>query len=117
MKRYKASSRQGLREGLGCRFVRFDGSALGLEPAFRRGIGLGVELRLQIEVNNNRTTRLALSVTPGRPSSCSSNPPDFCPHTPAHPALLPDHTIGGGGGRERQTHDYMTCNMYEIYSL
>ena len=41
MKRYKASSRQGLREGLGCRFVRFDGSALGLEPAFRRGYRVG----------------------------------------------------------------------------
>ena len=46
VKNYKASSRQGLREELGCRFVRVDGlcSALGLEPAFRfrRGLGLGV---------------------------------------------------------------------------
>ena len=46
VKNHKASSRQGLREDLGCRFVRVDGlcSALGLEPAFRfrRGLGLGV---------------------------------------------------------------------------
>ena len=46
IKRYKASSRQGLREGLGCRFARVDSlcPALGLEPAFRQGLGLGVRV-------------------------------------------------------------------------
>ena len=48
VKRYMASSRQGLREGLGCRFVRVDSLCLGfgLEPAFRRGLGLGVGLEV-----------------------------------------------------------------------
>ena len=37
VKRYMASSRQGLREGLGCRFVGKFMSVFGLEPAFRVG--------------------------------------------------------------------------------
>ena len=51
----------------------------------------------------------ALSVTPGRFSSCSSNGPHPSPHTPAPPPPhpVPDHTIGGGGGWERQTPDHI----------
>ena len=52
----------------------------------------------------------ALSVTPGRFSSCSSNGPHPSPHTPAPPPPpVPDHTIGGGGGGwERQTPDHIS---------
>ena len=44
---------------------------------------------------------LALSVTPGRPSSCSSNGPNPSPHTPAP-----------GGGWERQTPDHISIPRY-----
>ena len=57
MSRYKDSSRQGLREGLGCRFVRVDAfsSALSLEPAFRRGLGLAVGLKYKLRLINMST--------------------------------------------------------------
>ena len=64
-KGYQASSRQGLREGLVCRLVRVEGlglrvdglcSALGLEPAFRQGLGSGVGFKVQVKVNTNRGT-------------------------------------------------------------
>ena len=45
-------------EGLGlwCRFVRVDGlcSALGLEPEFRRGLGLGVGFKVQFNKTGAR---------------------------------------------------------------
>ena len=31
-------------------------SALGLEPAFRRGLGLGVGFKVRVKVNQNRST-------------------------------------------------------------
>ena len=43
---------------------------------------------------------LALSVTPGRFSSCSSNGPHPSPHTPTPPP----HGGGGGGGRGARDH-------------
>ena len=57
VRRYKPSSRQGLRESLGCRLVRVDGirSALGLEPAFKQGLGLGVGFKVWVKVNKNRS--------------------------------------------------------------
>ena len=48
VKRYKASSRQGL--GRICSVC----SALGLEPAFRRGLGLGVGFKVQVKVNQKK---------------------------------------------------------------
>ena len=41
---------------------------------------------------------LALSVTPGRFSSCSSNGPHPSPHTPAPPPPYQTIPLGGGGG-------------------
>ena len=57
--KYKALSRQGLREDVGCRFVKVDGRcyALGLEPAFRQGFGLGVGFCVQVKVKKDRSTR------------------------------------------------------------
>ena len=54
--KYKALSRQGLREDVGCRFVKVDGRcyALGLEPAFRQGFGLGVGFCVQVKVKKDR---------------------------------------------------------------
>ena len=49
----------------------------------------------------------ALSVTPGRFSSCSSNGPHPSPASPPPPHPVLDHTIGGGGGWERQTPDHI----------
>ena len=59
VKRCKASSRRGISEGLG--LVRLGGlcSALGLEPAFRRGSGLGAGFTVQLKVNKIRTLYVA----------------------------------------------------------
>ena len=58
VKRYKASSRQGL--GRSCSVC----SALGLEPAFRRGLGLGAGFKVQVKVNQNRSTCYVIGNTP-----------------------------------------------------
>ena len=49
--RYKDSSRQGLREGLGCRFVRVDA----FSSALRRGLGLAVGLKYKLRLINMST--------------------------------------------------------------
>ena len=73
-----------------------------LEPAFRRGLGLGVEFKVQVKVNQNRSTRYVIGFTACEGLACepggSSNPPP-----PPNP--LPDHTMGGG--LERQTPDHV----------
>ena len=51
MSRYKDSSRQGLREGLGCRFVRVDA----FSSALRRGLGLAVGLKYKLRLINMST--------------------------------------------------------------
>ena len=49
MSRYKDSSRQGLREGLGCRFVRVDA----FSSALRRGSRVGCRVKVQVKVNKH----------------------------------------------------------------
>ena len=115
--RYKASSRQGLREDWGVGSLRLTVYVWFrlIEPAFRRGLGLGkFRLRL-IKAGAGATalryriyglrrvlrTMLAWSVTPGRFSSCSSNGPHPSPHTPAPPPPPPrtrPYHWGGGVG-------------------
>ena len=82
----KPSSRQGLREDFGCRFVRVDGvcsACFFLEPALRRGLGLGV--------GKNRSTRyiVGFACDPWPPPSTtppfSGNGPDPSSHMPAPP--------------------------------
>ena len=101
---------------MGCTFVRVDGlcSALGLEPAFRQGLGWGAGFKVQAKVNQNKSTRYTLRYRVcGLRRACvrsclvaAPTAPTPSPHTPALPPRpLPDHTIGGG--RERQTPDHM----------
>ena len=103
VKRYKASSRQGLREGLGCRFVVYAG--LGLEPAFRRGLGLGVGFEVSVKVSKSRSRR------------CSSTAPTPLRTRQPPPHPVPDHTIGGVGGgagnaRRLTIYTYIYMCMY-----
>ena len=106
-------------------------SGLGLKPAFTRGLGLGLVWGLKLRsrlINAGAGATalryriyglrrvcvlcwhmLALSVTPGRFSSCSCDGPHPSPHTHASaPPPPPYQTIplGGGGGWERQTPDH-----------
>ena len=88
-------------------------SALGLEPAFRRGLGLGVGFKVQVKVNQNRSTCYVIGNTACEGLACEPWPPPQhhptiqwqlqrppFPHTLAPPP-------GGGGGWERQTPDHI----------
>ena len=94
-------------------------SALGLEPAFRRGLGLGVGFKVQVKVNQNRSTCYVIGNTACEGLACEPWPPArhhptiqwqlqrLCPrpfpHTPTPPPPTPtDHTMGGGGGNARR---------------
>ena len=98
-------------------------SALGLEPAFRRGLGLGVGFKVQVKVNQNRSTCYVIGNTACEGLACEPWPtiqwqlqrPPF-PHTPAPPPPpppLPDHTMGGGGaGNARRLTIYVCLYAY-----
>ena len=85
-------------------------SALGLEPAFRRGLGLGVGFKVQVKVNQNRSTCYVIGNTACEGLACEPWPPPqhhptiqwqlqrplpVCAH--ASPPPLADHTMAGGG--------------------
>ena len=50
-------------------------SALGLEPAFRRGLGLGVGFEVQVEVNQNRSTCYVIGNTACEGLACDQTIP------------------------------------------
>ena len=59
---------------------------------------------------------LALSVTPGRFSTCSSNSPHLSPHTPAPPppCTRPYHWGGGGPGNARRLTIYRELDCRQL---
>ena len=102
-------------------------SALGLEPAFRRGLGLGVGLNVQRKVNQNRSTRYVLGFTACEGLACEPWPPpqhhptiqwqlQRAPPVSAHasppppPApTRPCHGGRGGAGNARRLTIYSLC--------
>ena len=90
-------------------------SALGLEPAFRRGLGLGVGFKVQVKVNQNRSTRYDVGNKACEGLACEPSPfPHHHPtiqrqllsaHASPAPPPLPDHTMGGRGGGGAGTPD------------
>ena len=66
-------------------------SALGLEPAFRRGLGLGVGFKVQVKVNQNRSTCYVIGNT-----ACEGLAREPWPPPQHHP------TIQWGAGNARR---------------
>ena len=90
-----------MRWGLGCGFVVMPG--LGLESAFRRGLGLGVGFEVSVKVSKSRSRRYCAmlwdlgcvvlhTISVLSPAQLNGFHPS--PHTPAAPSTLPYHTIG-----------------------
>ena len=78
-------------------------SALGLEPAFRQVLGLGVGFKIQGKVNRNRNT---LYVILAAPSSTHPDRPHASPHTPD--PLHPYQTIPWRGSGTSGAYLYLT---------
>ena len=84
-------------------------SALGLEPAFRRCLGLGVGFKVQVKVNQNRSTCYVIGNTACEGLACEPWPPpqhhptiqwQLQRPTPAPPPPPQWYGLvrGGGGG-------------------
>ena len=92
-------------------------------PAFRRGLGLGARFKVQVKVNQNRSTRYIIGFTACEGLACEPWPPPAPSHHPVAPRPflhmpapppLPDHTMGGRvGGRERQTPDHICVHIHD----
>ena len=102
-------------------------SALGLEPACRRGLGLGVGFKVHVKVNQNRSTRYVIGFTACEGLACEPWPPPQhahhpvaaptpFPHTPAAPPPPPNpyqtHQGGGPGTPNAWPYIYIYTHVY-----
>ena len=75
---------------------------------------MGVGLKVQVKDNQNKSTHYVVGFTVCEGLACEPWRPPAPPHSPlaAMTAPAPLHTIGGGGGRERQMPDYVCTCVY-----